>query len=84
MDDVGEGVIFEGVEEEMDVIGHDNEGVEVVADAIEMVEGVGDDLVVVGEEARAVGLVEVGFQGHGEAAMVGCGGFVIPRFGVEF
>ena len=48
MNDVGEGVITDGAEQKMDVVRHDDEGVEMISLAIEMLESMGNNLVVPG------------------------------------
>ena len=86
MNDVFERVAFDEFQDDVDVVGHDDVAVEMVAGLIEVVEGVGNDGGTGGifEEALAVGLVEEIFEWEGEAAIVFSGGFVVPRFWMEF
>ena len=77
-------MVFFEPQEDMDVVGHDDEGVELVAVVVEVMEGAGDDGVVFAEAAGAVRFVEFVFEGEDEAALVFGSGFRVPWFWVGF
>lgn len=79
VDQIREPVFAEGTEEGVDMIGHDDEGRQLVAVTVEVGEGIRGDSGVLGiaKETRTVALVEPTVDALGKAFMVGLlGGFV--------
>lgn len=84
MEDVFQGPAFLQSKESVDVVWHDDKGVEEVALFVEMMKGVGYNGMVLTEAAGAVGFIELVFKGDDEASLILGGCFVIPGFGMGF